>query len=788
MFKNRTHLSIGLLSVLPLCAGMLFSAVTTVTAGQDAVQQAASALAAGDTTAALKALNSALKQDKHDGPARLARAGLYFARGQGKAALNDYHDATGLPEDSLRADAWLGMSRTQRLLLHSIYRAEVACRKGLSLAPDNTGLLMERAQVQLSYGGAEGHSQASEALVDLLCIDPAYPGAYRLWRDSCPDPDFGLQKKLRQAMEPWLAAHPDSAVWWQDLAWDSFLEGETEEASAILERLGAARPDFNSPDRELLAARCKVELGDSAAFMEHYSRALDLAVERDTDTRAFLETEVILTRQAAPRWADCTSNRDKCAFLRSYWLDLDDDPLEPLNRRLIEHYNRLNYAQRHFHLRNPSKLFNRSGNYNRLLTRQSTTYYYDSEPLQRQTAIMGLDPRGVVWVRMGPPEKLEKHYDAGEIGETLNTGEPESYQVPKARNPSNRKEGPGTAGFWAVSRQTQTNWRYRESAVIGLNSEYWYYGKATLLFVDYDLAGEYVFIPEQSQGPKLNMMTLVGSECFIDPRVNYTLEYYMAQFLAANTFDNEVEFYQDDWLPTGETPTADIAVYDSLWGFIGLTRGEVFRVKQEKDRDLWLARHRITVFPGKYHYTVRMCSGDEKWLGKGEMQFPPFEPDSLNLSAVVLGAPAATALESPERCGEKFVPRPSTRFGRGEEAKVYFEVYNLQPDSLGERNYTEWIDVVRLEEGESRVKKYTGKVFQLLTFNLSGPRTSITQSFERRADWRGDRAPEIFSLDTQGLESGAYRIVIQVRDNVSGQWDTEETFFDISADSAQATR
>ncbi|MCE5270312.1 hypothetical protein LLH00_03415, partial [bacterium] len=392
--------------------------------------------------------------------------------------------------------------------------------------------------------------------------------------------------------------------------------------------------------------------------------------------------------------------------------------------------------------------------------------------------ILGLDPRGVVWVRLGPPDKLERHYDSGEIGELDRAKAPE--RVFSVGNKKNQRV--------IIPQDPQSNTRYRESAVIGLNSEYWYYGKATLLFVDYDLAGEYVFIPEQSQGPKLDMLKVVGSERFIDPRVNYTLEYYMAQFLAANSFDNEVEFYQDDWLPKGETPTADIAVYDSLWGFIGLTRGEVFRVKQEKDRDLWLARHRITVFPGKYHYTVRMASADEKWMGKGELEFPPFEPESLRLSAVVLGAPAATALESPERCGERFVPRPSTRFGRGEEVTVYFEVYNLRPGSDGERNYTEWIDVVRLEEGESRVKKYAGKVFQLLTFNLSGPRTSITQSFERRADWRGDRAPEIFSLDTQGLESGAYRIVIQVRDNVSGQWDTEETFFDIQGSSESALK
>ncbi|MCE5273463.1 hypothetical protein LLH00_19470, partial [bacterium] len=261
MSGKSSRLSTGMLSALALCALL----TVTAAAAQNEAERAAAALERADTAAALQILDTALKQDKHDGAARLARARLNFARGDGKAALRDYRDATGLTEDSLRLAAWLGVSRTQRLLLHDNYRAEVACRKGLSLAPDNSGLLMEKAQVQLSYGGADGHSQASGALVELLCLDPAYPGAYRLWRDSCPDPDFGLQKKLRESMEPWLSAHPDSAGWWLDLAWDSFLEGETGEASAILERLGAARPDFDSPDRELLLARCKVEQGDSAA-------------------------------------------------------------------------------------------------------------------------------------------------------------------------------------------------------------------------------------------------------------------------------------------------------------------------------------------------------------------------------------------------------------------------------------------------------------------------------------------------------------------------------------------
>ena len=35
---------------------------------------------------------------------------------------------------------------------------------------------------------------------------------------------------------------------------------------------------------------------------------------------------------------------------------------------------------------------------------------------------------------------------------------------------------------------------------------------------------------------------------------------------------------------------------------------------------------------------------------------------------------------------------------------------------------------------------------------------------------------------------GAYRLVLQVRDNVSGSWDVEEVFFNIGLDWSQAQR
>ena len=85
-------------------------------------------------------------------------------------------------------------------------------------------------------------------------------------------------------MQRYLAAHPDSARWWVELAWDEYLAGNADSALASLERLRTVRPDYNSADRELLLARCALEKDDSLGFQEMYKEALDIAVERDEHT------------------------------------------------------------------------------------------------------------------------------------------------------------------------------------------------------------------------------------------------------------------------------------------------------------------------------------------------------------------------------------------------------------------------------------------------------------------------------------------------------------------------
>ena len=51
------------------------------------------------------------------------------------------------------------------------------------------------------------------------------------------------------------------------------------------------------------------------------------------------------------------------------------------------------------------------------------------------------------------------------------------------------------------------------------------------------------------------MMSVLKGRRWSEEQVIYTQDYYVTQFLASNSADNEVEFYQDDRLPKGERPS-----------------------------------------------------------------------------------------------------------------------------------------------------------------------------------------------------------------------------------------
>ena len=133
-------------------------------------------------------------------------------------------------------------------------------------------------------------------------------------------------------------------------------------------------------------------------------------------------------------------------------------------------------------------------------------------------------------------------------------------------------------------------------------------------------------------------------------------------------------------------------------------------------------------------------------------------------------------------------PRPSTRFRQGETINVYLEIYGLRQDSRNTRSYFEWVNVERLKEGEKKERKFQGKMNRIMEIEAKDTQTSLSHLFQRVAPVESGPVRETFTLETQGLLPGAYRLLIQTRDASNGYWDVEETFFDIGPDKSQVKR
>ncbi|MFC1614431.1 hypothetical protein ACFL5K_03965 [Gemmatimonadota bacterium] len=687
-------------------------------------------LAGQDTSQALTLLNRALATDSKHYPSLLLRGRLFIGAGDGKQAVRDFKKALAAKDKRIRLKCYLGLADTYRIVFKKNYSAEKNCRKAFAIDPHNSEALYCRAQIGFSYGMTDGYNMARRALAKLLCIDPGYRDAYRLWREEIKDQSSDETRRVNDCLEPFLVAHPENASWWVDIAWDRYRLGETQKALETLGKLERASPGFHSPERSLAEARCSLSLGDTMSFQDLYQQALRLAEQTGDFSRLFSEAQTIFSSDDFREWADLgEDNSARVNFLQIFWITVDPDPLTPFNTRLVEHYIRLAHAEKKYYVINPHSLYYNSKNYNLLTSFQSELYYYDSNIIFDRSRHLPLDARGLLYVRFGPPQLIKTEHQMPNL---------------KMSNPA----------------------------------EVWYYNGAPFYFEKMTGAGgQYMFRPYFT-GRIGNMMKAMEKQRYRENNYIDAEYYFSAQFLSADGLGVEWEFYQDEEPADSAAPQAAVAVFDSTGAEVSRRESELFRVSSSNS-NLWLAVHRATVAPGNYSYGMRMQTDQCRWAGRGRMELRPFDPEHIELSAIVLGPAPDPELPAYVRNGVRLMPRPSCKFRPGEPIMVYLELYGLKTGRESRRSYKEWIDVIRLEDGESKIKKFVGQFIHMLTFSGRKPVTTVTLSFDRTLEKDSGPAVEVFTLDTSPLAKGSYRLLIETRDNVDQYWDSEEAFFEI---------
>jgi len=303
-------------------------------------------LARGDTAEALKLLDKALKADKSHGPALIDRGYLSLDAGDKKQAKRDFQRALHSKSKEIRAKAYIGLGDVLCTNPKFVHQAFEKYRFALDVDPSCKEASYALAKAGMEYAQTVGYRVAAKTLVDLICLDPGYKDAYRLWRDEILDKTDDEISRVDQTLESYLAAHPDSA-------WDRFELGAPEQALETLTCLKEQNPDYNSPSIPLLEARCRLELGDTLSFQKLYEKAVETARETGDFSQLFVDAETIFTPGDYEKWEKLPDNRARAVFLRTFWQNINPDKLKESNPRLAEHYARLRYAKKNYPLKMP---------------------------------------------------------------------------------------------------------------------------------------------------------------------------------------------------------------------------------------------------------------------------------------------------------------------------------------------------------------------------------------------------------------------------------------------------
>jgi GWxTD domain-containing protein len=280
----------------------------------------------------------------------------------------------------------------------------------------------------LRLGGDDGERLARDAVLRILALDPDYRDVWAAWTRL-----YRGDGHRRQALRA-LEAHP-SAVAARRRA-ELYIElGQYDAVDRVLADLARQPPD--DPAAWALLAQAALERGDTAAGTERYDRAVS-ASARDTAGILWAQIAALATpEEEADYWVTPPAERPR--FFRAFWNRREPDLTTPANERLAEHFIRLRQARHRFRLLHPQSLYHRSPGWRALQGAaagavqsarrsfgaasdflpgrsvfedeiQALGLGVDARDLPEPDSVTrysryGLDGRGLVYLRFGPPRR-----------------------------------------------------------------------------------------------------------------------------------------------------------------------------------------------------------------------------------------------------------------------------------------------------------------------------------------------------------------------------------------------
>jgi hypothetical protein len=576
------------------------------------------------------------------------------------------------------------------------YAALAEFRQAARLAPKDPEPLSWQVRVGRHLGADDGEAIAREAILRILALTPDYEDCWSLFESM-----YHNETIWRRADRA-LARHPGSLIALERRARIAIALEEPERVDSLTSALLARHTPHLAA--YLLRAEAAFDGRHDSAGYAWYDSALTYA---DTDSMELLWDAVwMIASPAEVARQHATPPGGRRRFFEWFWGSRDPNLVTRENERIAEHYRRLKYVRRMFHLLHPW------GRYHHAAAARTLQAYRDrviqQEAIAGQPGAVphafgmallsphlgsrdapeaevdvqfraGLDTRGLLWVRHGPPDLRQ-------------TGVLDPIRGIPARE------------------LLDEGWLYSTSD-----------GDIVLSFTSHGGgdARTLPFTPAQLEGQR----RLLETDRTSLPAVLDTRGW--SAFFRSGT-PGRTDLY------VRVQPGTAAAV---LWDSGGA--GEIVRASGT-------GLLRLTAPPARYQLGLDVDSAGVLGRVRQPVRLPGFAPRTPTISSLVVAAGDSAGDRELALSG---MP-PDLRYPSGAVLSTYAELYGLSPDRDGRARY---------------LVRYTFQPLRSLAARLMGAASPVVFEFTREAEWRGT-LPEHLVIQPGRLAPGRYRVTLAVTD------------------------
>lgn len=583
------------------------------------------------------------------------------------------------------------------------YNALSEFRAATKLAPGDPQPLYWQVRVGQYLGSDDGQVVVREAILRIFQLTPDYEDCWALFEQIYHNE--GIWRRADRA----LARHPDDLLGLERRAQIALALQEPGRADSLA-ALVLARRARHVP-AYLQRAEAAFAMGRDSAGLAWYDSAL---VYADLDSTGGLWDQIWMIAAPAEMARERTTPpEERRRFFAWFWERRDPNLVTPENERVAEHFRRLAYVRRIYHLLHPFATYHTSpgrraviASYERdalgawageleglypgvstdglLAARRfgpDVRHSNDTVGARTVASLANLDARGLLWIRHGRPDEMVNG-------------------VPDACRPTQPQPGLDLEG-----------WRYNTAE-----------GTLCVALHRPRGAGDFILAPVNRRQARSARILMASDRTTVPAMLE-------AQGWSA-FFKSDALGNTDMYVRTGPETAAVV-----LWATGGA--GETVRAAGTGVLS-------VSAPPGLYALGLDVDSAGALGRVRRSVRLPRFSSAILGLSSLVL-TPAdtltdrATALEGMEA---------DLTYPAGRSLAAYAEVYGLTSDRRDRATY--------------RVR-YTFTPLRSIVGRVLGGGSPVVFEFDRESAWH-ETIPERLVIEPGRLPRGRYRVTLAVTD------------------------